>query len=343
MASFTDYPGGRVRAVVRRTGYSTVSQIFPTKTKAEAWARGIEADMDKRRHRDPSTYQNDTIGSIFEKFRDEVAPSRKGGRWEKVRINKLLRDAEFMKRQIKQIQPSDIREWRDERCKEINPRSVNREMNLLSTVFSHAIEEWDYSFPGGIHPIKAISRPKNSKPKLRHRRWEDHELKVFLETAGHDESRQPKLGMDYVSWALLLGLETAMRPSEFCSMKVKDVKISRRHVILHDSKNGEGRQVPLSTKATKILEVLVQGKKPEHKVFPFNAQVLGAYYREIRKKAGLADADLRFYDIKHESISRLSKKFNNVLELSAVTGHKSLQSLKYYYNPKVEDLAARLD
>jgi integrase len=343
MASFSDYPGGRIRAVIRRAGYKTRSKIFPSKKKAEAWARDIESGMDSRKYVDPSAFAKDTIGSIFEKFRDEVCPKRKGGRWEKVRINKFIKDADFMRLRVEQLKPSDIREWRDARCDEILPRSVNREMNLLSTVFTYAIKEWEYVFEGGINPMKMVSRPDNSGPKLRHRRWEDHELKLFLEAAEHDENKKPAQGKDYVSWALLLALETAMRPGEFCAAKVKDVKLDRRHLVLHDSKNGEARKVPLSKRAVKILEALVDGKRPEQDVFPISSETLGVYYRELRKKAGLKEADLRFYDIKHEAISRLSDKFSNVLELSAVTGHKSLQSLRYYYNPKVEDLASRLD
>jgi len=343
MASFSDYPGGRTRAVVRRAGFKARSKIFPTKKKAEAWARDIESQMDSRKYKDPSDCAKDTIGSIFQKYRDEVCPNRKGGRWEKVRINKFIKDAAFMRLRVEQLKASDIRDWRDARCKEILPRSVNREMNLLSAVFTHAMKEWEYVFEGNVNPMKMISRPLNSGPKLRHRRWEDHELEAFLKAAEHDETKKPTAGKDYVSWALLLALETAMRPGEFCATKVKDVKLERRHLVLHDSKNGDARKVPLSIKATKILEVLIDGKKPEQDVFPISSETLGVYYRELRKAAGLAEADLRFYDIKHESISRLSDKFSNVLELSAVTGHKSLQSLRYYYNPKIEDLASRLD
>jgi len=32
----------------------------------------------------------------------------------------------------------------------------------------------------------------------------------------------------------------------------------------------------------------------------------------------------------------------NILELSAITGHKDLQMLKVYYNPDPSDLAKRL-
>lgn len=343
MASITSYQGGRYRAVVRRVGYKVRSDIFPNRKAAEAWARAIEAEMDARKYKDPSRFAKDTIGQIFERFRDEVSPGRKGARWETVRINKFLREADFMRLRVEQLHPSAIREWRTKRCEQVNPRSVNREMNLLSAVFSHAIEEWEYHFPGDIHPVKAVARPANSSPKLRHRRWENTELQAFLKAAEHDDTKPPELGKDYVSWALLLGLETAMRPGEFCQAKVQDVKLERRCLVLHDSKNGDGRLVPLSRRAVQLCEVLVQGKRQEDDLFPISSETLGVYYRELRRKAGLADADLRFYDIKHEAISRLSEKFSNVLELSAVTGHRSLQSLKYYYNPRVEDLASKLD
>lgn len=68
---------------------------------------------------------------------------------------------------------------------------------------------------------------------------------------------------------------------------------------------------------------------------------MGLYFREVRKKAGVVD--LRFHDTRHEAATRLSKKLSNVLELSAVTGHRSLQSLKRYYNPTASELAAKLD
>jgi hypothetical protein len=38
----------------------------------------------------------------------------------------------------------------------------------------------------------------------------------------------------------------------------------------------------------------------------------------------------------------LANKLPNILELSAVTGHKDLRMLKRYYHPKAEDLALKL-
>jgi integrase len=337
-------PDGRYRAVVRKAGYKTVSKIFPTQAAAKKWATTTEAQMDSRKYRDSDKSARDTVGSVFEKFRDEVCPGRKGGKWERNRINKFLRESAFMKLQIKQLHPSDLREWRKARVQQVAPQSVNREMNLLSAVFAYAMEEWDYVFNGGVNPVTEVARPEGGGVKYRRRRWEAHELDAFLKAASFDEDAAPAAGRDYVPYALLLGLETAMRPSEFCGAKVQDVKLDRRCIVLHEgeTKNGSGREVPLSKRAIKIVATLIKDKRPDEAMIPITAGTLGAYYRELRAKAGLKDADLRFYDIKHESISRLAKKFANVLELSAVTGHKSLQSLKFYYNPTVNDLADKL-
>ena len=52
--------------------------------------------------------------------------------------------------------------------------------------------------------------------------------------------------------------------------------------------------------------------------------------------------DVHFHDTRHEAASRLAEKLTNVLELSAVTGHRDLRMLKRYYHPRAEDLAKKL-
>lgn len=344
MAYFSDYPGNRVRVVVRRKGQRTQSRIFSSRTKAATWARRVEAEMDAQRFADPGGHHKETVASLLEKYIDQVCPTRRGGRWERFALRRFIRTAPFAQSQLGKLTSAEIRAWRDQRLTEVSPVSVRRDMDALHAVFKHAITEWEYEFPGG-NPIKKVSPPKGSSPKLRHRRWSPEELATFLAACGHDDEVAPKRRRDYVSWTLLLALETAMRPKEICGMRAKDIDLKRRAITLHEgtTKNGRGRLVPLSKRAVQICGVLLQGKEPQDLVIPVKQSTLKEYFRQIRKEAGLAEADLRFYDIKHESISRLATKFSNVLELAAVTGHLSLQSLKFYYNPEVEELAARLD
>ncbi|OCX73846.1 tyrosine-type recombinase/integrase [Acidithiobacillus thiooxidans] len=52
---------------------------------------------------------------------------------------------------------------------------------------------------------------------------------------------------------------------------------------------------------------------------------------------------LTFHDLRHEATSRLFEKGFNTVEVSAITGHKTLQMLKRYTHLKAEDLAKRMD
>ena len=51
--------------------------------------------------------------------------------------------------------------------------------------------------------------------------------------------------------------------------------------------------------------------------------------------------NLHFHDLRHEATSRIAELLDNILELSAVTGHKTAQMLKRYYHPQAE-LARKL-
>ena len=52
--------------------------------------------------------------------------------------------------------------------------------------------------------------------------------------------------------------------------------------------------------------------------------------------------DVRFHDLRHMAITRLAEKLPNLIELSAVSGHKSLAMLKRYYHPNAAELAKKL-
>lgn len=338
MASITPYGDGRYRAVVRRVGYKARSKIFPTERQAKAWARALETDIDRAHYRDPGEGLKTTVKDLFEKFRDEVAPLRKGGRWEAVRLDYLLRTAEFIERRLDQLRAEDIRTWRDARLKLVSGASVNREMNLISGVFTHAIKEWGVRLPE--NPVHNVKRPVGFG-RHRNRRWSEADLAKVLQAAGWKIEQRPAIGRDYVGWAVLIAIETAMRLGELCALRVRDFHPAERYVALHDTKNGDARTVPLSKKALELLTILVEGRGGDEHIIPVSSGSLGVYYREVRRKAGVVD--LRFHDTRHEAATRLSRKLSNVLELSAVTGHRSLQSLKRYYNPTASELAAKLD
>jgi integrase len=107
---------------------------------------------------------------------------------------------------------------------------------------------------------------------------------------------------------------------------------------LPDTKNGESRTVPLSTAAVQVLTAL-----PRHisgVVIPVHFFTLDAAFKRALARAGLVD--VRFHDLRRTAITRMAEKLPNVIELAAVSGHKSLMVLKRYYRPTASELAQKL-
>jgi integrase len=135
-----------------------------------------------------------------------------------------------------------------------------------------------------------------------------------------------------------LALETAMRRGELLSLTWPNVDLKRRVVHLAMTKNGEARAVPLSSAAIEILEHL-----PRHvsgRVFPMSAAAVERAFARALSRAEIFG--LRFHDLRHTAITAMATKLPNVIELSAVTGHRSLKMLQRYYHPKASELALKL-
>lgn len=339
MASIKQYRGKTWRAIVRRKGFPSESKTFTHKKDAEAWAASIEARMGVSKFDELQLKQSrtTTVKSLFDRYIKEVVPTMKG-RNEKNILERIVREAKFMPMLLDRLRSDDIRDWRDDRVKDIKPASVHREMNSMSAVFTHAMKEW--GAPLEANPCHAVSRFKNADNRRKFR-WSQADVDAFLKAAGWAEDKKPTKGREYVGWALLLALETAMREGEICMPKVADFHEAERYLHLADTKNGDARNVPLSKKAIGYLKTLCEGKKAEDKIVPLVADTLCEYVLDVRRACGLEH--LHFHDTRHTAATAMSKKLSNVLELSAQTGHRSLKSLQRYYHPTAADIASKLD
>jgi integrase len=298
----------------------------------------IEAEMVRGVFVDRSEAERNTLGNLFARYLRDVSPTKKGASSESYRLRSLLRDpiAEY---KVAALNGKVLAEWRDRRLKEVSGATTNRDLGLISHVINVARKEWGVNVE---NPVAMIRRPPESKGRNR-RLSSDEELRLLkeLEPSTRAESGVYEPGGVrnlLVRSIVELAIETAMRRSELLSLRWQDVHLIDRYVRLRDTKNGEARDVPLTRRAVQVLEALP--REQEGAVFTTTADAVKKAFERAVKRAGLGD--LHFHDLRHEGTSRLAEKLDNVLELSAVTGHKTLSMLKRYYHPRAKDLARKL-
>jgi integrase len=327
MASFR-FHGNRWQARVRRKGYSDQTKSFLTRQDAERWARNVEVDFDRGTFIDQSAAQSTTFGEIIQRYMNEVLPSMRGAHTDAIRLKAILRRS-ICKTLMHMLTPSKISAYRDERLRQVSNGTVIRELAYFSSVINHARREWNINI---TNPVQLVKKPPS--PLGRNRILSDEEELLLLKAA------EPRANRNiYTRPFIILALETAMRRGELLSLHWSDLDLDNRTAFLKMTKNGESRCVPLSKRAIETLHLLPVSI--DRRVLPVNFAALETNFKRATRRAGISN--LRIHDLRHTATTRLAEKLSNVLELSAVTGHKQLNMLKRYYHPNPATLALKLN
>ena len=321
------FRSNRWQARVRRLGHPDETRSFLTHLEAERWARSIESEMDQGGYNSPAGAQKTTLCALIKRYMAEVLPSMKGAHEDSIRLRAICRRP-ICKNSIAALTPAKIAAYRDLRLTEVAPGTVVRELAYLSSIINHGRREW------GIHannPVALVRKPTQPKGRERVLSLAERErLLVELQPTG-------KRNVWMLS-VVVLALETGMRRSELLALRWGDINLDRRTATLHMTKNGESRVVPLSTSAVQTLTTMPRSICGA--VFPITACALAANFDKAVERAKLPD--LHFHDLRHTAITHMATKLPNLIELAAVSGHKSLKMLQRYYHPDVCDLARKL-
>ena len=308
---------------VRKKGYPPQTRTFETKAIAEAWARMVESEMDRGTFVSRAEAERTTVNEALDRYAREILPTKKGRRVDEVRL-KTLKSC-FGRYTLASLTSSIVAKFRDARLKEVGPQSVIHELGLLNRVLKAAHIDWGIALPGGL-PTAQIRRPK--KPQGRDRRLESGELDALLEHAESGELRR----------IVLFALETSMRRGELCDLQWETVDLHKRVVKLLNTKNGESRTVPLSSRAIEVLQSLP--RLLDGRVFSLRPDSITHAFDRACRRAGIVN--LTFHDLRHEATSRLFELGLDMMEVSTITGHKTPQMLKRYTHLRAQDLARKL-
>lgn len=302
------------------------SKTFRKASDAKRWISEIETDM----YKNPDDIKSTDFADILKKYRDTVTPQKKGWRRETLFINSFLK-RDIARLKTDRIKSSDIRMYIDERLKEVSNSTVNRELCVLSAIFSKTVNEWCLLRK---NPMKGIKKPK--KPPARTRVPTEQELNQIYSSLNYIPYSIPCQKKQIIGACVLFATLTAMRAGEILGLKWENV--NERSVFLSDTKNGESRTVPLSKNAVKVIESVRGFNKP----FDVKSQTLDVMFRRYVKKCDIVD--LHFHDMRRYALSNMAKKIKNPMDLAKISGHKDLKILlNTYYKISSDDLADMLD
>jgi integrase len=334
MATFRKV-GDKWRAEVAMQGVRR-SKVLPTKAAANAWAATTEADILAGK---TGSIPNKTFGDLLERYRDEVTPTKRGTRWEEVRIGTYLRDP-IAKVALCDLSATHFADWRDRRLTKVKPGSVLREWNILSNACKRAVNEWKWL---SEHPMKAVEKPK--KPSARMRIGTPDEVARMEQCAGYSKGIRLTTASLRMFAAYLFSIETALRAGEVCALERNEVFIDKGYLKVTGIKpgarknNAAVRDVPLTPRAVEILEQ-VMGSHSEPSVFDVSKGSLDALFRKVRDRA-MVD-DLTYHDSRHAAITWMAQSGKyNVLELARIVGHTNINELMTYFNPTIEQIIKR--
>lgn len=276
-----------------------------------------------------------TLRDGLNRYQNQVSILKKGYVQESYRIANLLRSP-IADKLMHEIDSPDIADYRDGRLQQINQKTgkqlststVRLEMSLLSNVFDVGRIEWGCCTS---NPVKNVRKPK--APPGRDRRLTPREERLILRYCNEHSTAE-------LYSIVVIALATAMRQGEILGLLWENVNLRTGIAHLPDTKNGSKRDVPLNMKARAAFTRL--GVKPKGRVFGYTANGLKSAWRIMTQR--LKIEDLHFHDCRHEAASRMFELNRlDIMEIAAITGHKSLAMLKRYTHLKAANLVKKLD
>ena len=325
------YPVGRkyrceVRLRIDKRPYSD-SKNFDSKMAARLWGAQRESEL---RAEARGGFPPCSVRQLLEKWRDEVAPARGGGRWDVNRINATVGRLDSMglvDMQLADFGPKQMAALRRARLAEISPVSAAREEALLKTIW-RAARHPDWSLTD-VDPFLNLGGIKGSGGVPRKRRASWQELRRVLRELGYHPRRPEVTKKAQTGLAMLVALRTTLRSQEVLQLADGSVDLTRMVVRIDQHKTRwltkEAKSVPLMPKAVVLLARKCLGRGAFFTLSPGSRDKL---YRDAKILAGVPD--LTFHDLKRTAVLALKQHLTEN-ELLSITGNSSVEILRRHY------------
>jgi integrase len=325
--------GTSYRVKIRMKGHPPESATFERLTDAKKWAANTESAIREGRHFKTTEAKRRTVAELVDRYARDVLPGKKDAAtqgaqltWWKSEIGHLA---------LADVTPARLADCRDKlaatpippKSPDASPRrraaaTVTKYMATLSHALTLAHKEWRWI---DENPFRSVTKP--TLPRGRVRFLSDDERARLL--AACKESSNP-----WLYRVVVLALSTGARQMEIMGLSWDDVDLQKGRAILHDTKNGERRALPLSGLALELLKEHAKIRRVDTALlFPSKANPqkpvdLRSPWETALKAAGVEN--FRFHDLRHSCASYLAMNGASLAEIAEVLGHKTLAMVKRY-------------
>lgn len=357
---------GKWRVQIRQAGFKDISEAFPSKKDADAFAKITEAKRIQGTYIDSSVASDTNFGDCLDKYEQEqTVAKRRSLRQLKSQLN-LIRQSDLVKLSILNIKPPEIVKYKEQRMAlGISSATYIKDHNLLHRLFEVIQKDWGIELPNG-NPVAKVSTPKHTSPTSRNRRLVGNEEELLLRAL--DKSSYE------TALVVRLCLATGMRRGELMNIMIRDIDQKRKCLVIPKTKTDHAREIPLTNEAFDALakqflviinsvrqiypeavEVSIarlQGKgkvvsletpkdiSNSFMVFHMKPDSITKAFSRACKLTGIEG--LTFHDLRHEAISRLFELGLDMMEVSHISGHKDFAMLKKYTHLKPESILEKM-
>lgn len=325
-------------AQIRRKGHKSISKSFPTKGMAQEWSRKIEREMDTMDFKDGRGVALITLSDLIDRYKKDLGEVKPFGKNKAAVIESLKRNLGSTR--LPELTTEKLTEHIDARMKEgAGGVTIAIELTYLGSIYRAAKQLWKLPVDSDFISSARANlhyRGVSTKSKERERRPTKSEIDALC--AHYAAKKRQIVPMPDL---ILFAIETAMRLNEIISLKWSDLNESDKTIIIRDRKHptekqGNDQEVPLLGDAFAIVK-----RQPSNneRIFPVTDGTVSSIFP--RACQALKIKDLRFHDLRHEGVSRLFEQGLSIMEVSLISGHRSLEMLKRYTNLKATDISKK--
>ena len=309
--------GDKWQSIVRVVGHPPIYKTFVSKTDASRWAAQTEVKI-RREDAGIAKIHFPKFEDLARRYIEEISILKKCYRDERYTILGFIKNEAWSSYPIHRIKPTTINKYRDTQSKTVSGSTINRRLDVISSMFTTFKKEWGYPVE---NPVLNIRRPKKAAP--RDRRFTDEELNKLIK--GNRTSTQLRS-------IIKIALETGMRMSEILRIDARNIDGSTLKIPVAKTKP---RIIPLTPAA--LAEI-----KNADLPFTLSKYALDKQFRRLCNNYGIKDS--HFHDLRHQALTNFMKdKGLNVPETMMIAGHSDPRMLlRIYNNLEVAHVAAKL-